>query len=73
MEIDETGRDDQPRRVDLPRCRRRREVTDGGDAIAVDRHVGPHSFGTGAVDERAVADDQIVSHRGIVNGVTPRR
>jgi hypothetical protein len=36
VQIDEAGRDDQAGGVDLASCRRRRQVADGRDAIAVD-------------------------------------
>ena len=38
------------------------EVADGGDAIAVDGHVGPLRGAAGPVDDGAVADDQVVRH-----------
>ena len=38
------------------------DAPDGGDAAALDAHIGGEAGGAGAVHDRAVLDDQVVSH-----------
>jgi hypothetical protein len=61
--VDEAGRDNEPGRID----RRLRwgavERADGGDAIAQDSHISGPGGRSGAVDDAAVADDQVVFRR----------
>ena len=63
MEVDEPGRDVPA--VGVDRAPRRAGVAglgDRGDAVAVDRDVGPPARRAGAVDDGAVGDDEIVGH-----------
>ena len=62
VKIDETRCDDMTGRVDLARGRRARQISDRRDAIAIDRHIGADRRRSRAVDDRAVANDEIVSH-----------
>ncbi len=56
--VDEARRDRAPGRVDLePRAPR--DVADGDDPVAADRDVADTGLPAGAVDDRAVADDEI--------------
>ena len=50
-------------RVDDPVGGRRAEVADGGDAVAVERDIAGAGRPPGPVDERAVADDDVVALR----------
>ena len=59
VDVDPAGRDEQPLGVDLVAGFARRPVR-RGDPVAVDRDVTGAGRGAGAVDEGAVADDEIV-------------
>ena len=62
VQIDEAGRDDQSARVDraLRERRRDRPALDAYDVIARDGDVAAIARRSGAVDDRAVRDEQIV-------------
>src|SRR5262249_20205687 len=64
VDVDEPGRDDQARGVDLGLGGGLGEVADGGDAVAGDGQVGVEPGVAGAVDDLAVADDQVVRRLG---------
>ncbi len=59
--VDETRRDGLAARVDLGRRPGAGEVTDRGDAIATNADVRAPTRRAGAIVERAVADDEVVS------------
>ncbi len=61
MDVDEAGRDEAPRRVDLARAAPG-DATHPGDAIAVDRYVGCEAGPPGPVDDLAVPDHEVVCH-----------
>src|SRR5439155_13565643 len=60
VDVDDTGRDEQAVGVDRLLRRGTAEVADLGDAAVVDGDVGGPGRGTGAVDDGAGADDEIV-------------
>src|SRR4029078_3958846 len=63
VHVDEAGREEEPRRVDLL-TRFVAYFTDLGDASVVDRHVGAVGLrGGGAVDDRRTANHQVVHDR----------
>ena len=64
MHVDEAGRDDQALGVDLALGRPRRHPADGDDAVAADRHVAVEPRIAAAVDDLAVADDEVVGRLG---------
>ena len=59
VHVDEAGRDDQARGVDLPDRRELPEVAHGVDPAVVDRDVGRAGRAAAPVDERAAAYDQL--------------
>ena len=64
--IDESGRDDQPGRVDRARApvtRAPRGVTDEDDAVAAQRDVGAVARRAGAVVQRAAGDQDVGGSR----------
>lgn len=60
VSVDESGGDDMALGVDLP-ASTRLDTADCGDSVTGDRHVGAVGAEAGAVDDGAVADDEIVS------------
>ena len=64
VEIDEAGRDDLAFGVDLLLAAARGLGLDGGDPIAGDQYVGLIGLAATAIDDGAVAYDQVdISHR----------
>ena len=59
--VDETRRDGLAARVDLGRRPGAGEVTDRGDTIATNANIRSPTRRAGAIEERAVADDEVVS------------
>ena len=62
VQVDEAGRDQQAGRVDLP-CRVAVDGADRGDDAVGDRDVADERLAAEAVDDGAVADDQVVGHQ----------
>ena len=73
MDIDEAGRHEAALGVDGAGRRLAAQVADGGDAIAVDRHVGSVARRCVPVDDGAASDHQIVCHGGLPCGRVGRR
>jgi hypothetical protein len=61
VRIDEARRDDATLRIDGA-FRIATDIADGGDPAILHGHVGELSFGTGAIDHKAVADHDIEHH-----------
>ena len=59
--VDETGSDDPAFRIDLP-VRRRPYPADFGYPAVPDAYIGPVTRHAGAVDYRAVGDNQVECH-----------
>ena len=59
--VNETGRDDMAFRVDELFCRGR-DPPDTGDLAVLDADVGAVARSSGAVNNHAVLDDEIVCH-----------
>ena len=59
MHIDESGRRGEARAVHRLLRRHRRQVTDRGDAVALQGNVGANRGRAAAIEHRYVADDEI--------------
>ena len=60
VDVDEAGSDDHPAGVDRLPGAGVLEVTDLGDPVTVDRHIGSPRLRSGAVDERSPTDHQVM-------------
>ena len=66
VDVDEAGGDDAALGVDLATARAVEPVVDRHDPVADDADVGPSCRGTGAVDDGAAPDDEVVRVRCVV-------
>jgi hypothetical protein len=64
VRVDEAGRDDAARGVDLAGPAPVADLADRDDAVAGDADVGPAPGRAGAVDQEAVADDELDVRHG---------
>jgi hypothetical protein len=62
VDVDEAGRDDPALGVDHAPGARRVDLAHRGDAVAVHCDIGPSSGCSGAVDDGAAGNDQVVRH-----------
>ena len=71
MDVDESGRQCEPARIDVARPRRAGRAADVDDALAGDRHVGGARRRTRAIEQRGVADDALAGFHHARRGRRP--